>query len=99
MVPLEAKYIVRFVLGQLRLGVREMTLLDALARRSEAGRRRPARKIEDAFNLSSDLGLVAVALVKHGLERARVDAPAPWGARSGRCSPNGPRPSPTSWSG
>ena len=66
--PVEAKYIVRFVLGQLRLGVREMTLLDALAQAFGEGSKEARRKIEEAFNLSSDLGLVAVALVKHGLE-------------------------------
>ncbi|HEV2166624.1 MAG TPA: DNA ligase, partial [Thermoplasmata archaeon] len=65
--PIEAKYLVRFVLGQLRLGVREMTLLDALAQAYGDGGKEARRKIEEAFNLSSDLGLVANALAHGGL--------------------------------
>lgn len=66
--PLEARYLVRFVLGRLRLGVREMTILDALTERY-AGGAKPARvRIEAAFNLCSDLALVARALAERGLE-------------------------------
>jgi DNA ligase-1 len=65
--PTEAKYIVRFVLGKLRLGVREMTILDALNEAFAAGTKADRAEIEDAFNRSSDLGLVARALVKDGV--------------------------------
>lgn len=65
--PLEAKYLVRFVLGTLRVGVREMTILDALAEAFADGTKAARTRIEAAFNLSSDLGLVAGALVEHGL--------------------------------
>ena len=63
---LEAKFLVRFVLGTLRVGVREMTILDALAEAFADGSKEARAKIEAAFNLSSDLGLVAVALAGGG---------------------------------
>ncbi len=66
--PIESKYLVRFVLGQLRLGVREMTLLDALASAYSDGSKEGRQRIEAVFNLTSDLGLVAQALARHGLD-------------------------------
>ncbi|HYA70715.1 MAG TPA: ATP-dependent DNA ligase [Thermoplasmata archaeon] len=65
--PLEGKYLVRFVLGTLRVGVREMTILDALAEAFGDGSKETRKQIESAFNLSSDLGLVAGALVEKGV--------------------------------
>jgi DNA ligase 1 len=66
--PQEAKFLVRFVLGTLRVGVREMTILDALAEAFADGKKEARARIEDAFNVSSDLGLVARALVDGGVE-------------------------------
>jgi DNA ligase 1 len=65
--PTEAKYILRFVLGTLRLGVREMTLLDAMAVAFADGGKEARQQIEGAFNVSSDLGIVARALAEQGL--------------------------------
>jgi len=65
--PLEAKYLLRFVLGTLRVGVREMTILDALAEAFGGGSKEARTRIEAAFNLSSDLGLVATTLGAHGV--------------------------------
>ncbi len=65
--PGEAKYIVRLVLGKLRLGIREMTILDALAQAFADGTKEARSRIEAAFNLSSDLGLVAVRLARAGI--------------------------------
>jgi len=65
--PLEGKYLVRFVLGTLRVGVREMTILDALAEAFAEGSKEARAQIEAAFNLSSDLGLVASALEEGGV--------------------------------
>ena len=70
--PLEGKFLIRFVLGTLRVGVREMTILDALNDAFADGSKAARARIEGAFNLSSDLGLVAGALVGHGL--AGLDA-------------------------
>lgn len=68
--PLEAKYIVRTVTKKLRLGVADMTILDALAIVYGGGRQaRPV--IERAYNITSDLGAVAEAVASGGIEAAR----------------------------
>ncbi|MBD3398150.1 ATP-dependent DNA ligase [Candidatus Micrarchaeota archaeon] len=56
--PIEAKYITRFVLGQLRLGVGDPTILDALSV-SHEGDKSWREPIERAYNLCSDIGHVA----------------------------------------
>ncbi len=66
--PLEGKFLVRFVLGTLRVGVREMTILDALTTAFADGGKEARAQIEAAFNLSSDLGLVATTLVEGGVD-------------------------------
>ncbi|MCI4353101.1 MAG: ATP-dependent DNA ligase [Thermoplasmata archaeon] len=66
--PLEAKYLARFVLGKLRLGVREMTLLDALAVTFADGTKEARAAVEAAYNRSSDLGLVVDHVARRGLE-------------------------------
>lgn len=66
--PTEGKFLIRFVLGTLRVGVREMTILDALAHAFADGSKESRQKIEAAYNVSSDLGLVAGVLVEHGVE-------------------------------
>jgi len=65
--PKEARYLLRTAVGRLRLGVADMTILDAL---SEAfGKGKTDRDIiEKAYNLSSDLGLVAKTLAHEGIE-------------------------------
>jgi DNA ligase-1 len=64
--PLEARYLVRQVTGNLRLGIGTPTILDALAQVYAGGRAdRPV--LERAYNICCDLGLVASALVDGGL--------------------------------
>ncbi len=58
--PLEARYITRFALGQLRLGVGDPTILDALSV-SHVGDKSLRESIERAYNLCSDIGYVARA--------------------------------------
>jgi DNA ligase 1 len=63
---LEAKFLVRFVTGKLRLGVADFTVLDALSiafTESKDNR----EKLENAYNLTSDLGYVATLLEKKGM--------------------------------
>ena len=68
--PNEAKFIVRAVTGQLRLGIADMTVLDALAIAYGGGKE--ARKdVERAYNISSDLGMVAKTIVERGIEGLR----------------------------
>src|SRR5204863_6310906 len=64
--PLEARYLVRTVTGNLRLGIGTATILDALAQVYAGGRRaRPV--LERAYHICSDLGLVAATLASGGL--------------------------------
>lgn len=64
--PKEARYILRTVTRHLRLGIGDMTFLDALA--IAYGGDKSARPIvERAYNLSSDLGYVARTLAEEGL--------------------------------
>lgn len=66
--PAEGKFLIRFAIGTLRLGVRELTILDALAQKYGGGTKDGRLRIEAAFNVSSDLGLVASALARGGLD-------------------------------
>src|SRR2546428_7223990 len=63
--PREAKYVVRMVVGQMRLGVADMTIVDALAATFATKADRDA--VERAYNVSSDLGEVARVLAAEGL--------------------------------
>jgi DNA ligase-1 len=65
--PLEARYLLRTVTGSLRLGIGTPTILDALAE-VHAGGRKQRPLLERAYNICSDLGLVAATLVGGGLE-------------------------------
>jgi DNA ligase-1 len=65
--PLEARYLVRTCTGSLRLGIGTATILDALAQ-VHAGGRKQRPILERAYNISSDLGLVAATLVQEGLD-------------------------------
>jgi len=72
--PSEAKYIVRFALGELRLGVGDATILEALSK-TFTGDRSFKEKLENAYNICSDLGLVAEVLAeqgKKGIEEFKV---------------------------
>ncbi|MFA5862155.1 MAG: ATP-dependent DNA ligase [Candidatus Thermoplasmatota archaeon] len=64
--PRAARYLVRTAMGKLRLGVADLTFLDALAIAYASKEDRP--EIERAYNVSSDIGLVARVLRQHGLE-------------------------------
>jgi len=68
--PLEAKYIARMAVGKLRLGVADMTVLDALAA-AYGGDKSTREPFERAYNMSSDLGSVAEAAAQKGLEGIR----------------------------
>ncbi|MDD5182039.1 MAG: ATP-dependent DNA ligase [Candidatus Nanoarchaeia archaeon] len=64
--PIEAKYIARFVIGRLRLGIGDPTIMDSLAQAKE-GNRELRPELERAYNLCSDLGLVAKTYFTKGL--------------------------------
>jgi DNA ligase-1 len=65
--PREAKYIMRTVTGNLRLGIADMTVLDALAI-AYGGGKENREFVERAYSISSDLGRVARVVAEKGLE-------------------------------
>jgi len=64
--PLESKFIARIAIGNLRLGVADMTMLDALAI-AYGGGKEAREPLERAYNLSSDLSYVADVVAQDGL--------------------------------
>ena len=64
--PQEAKYVIRTATGNLRLGIADMTVLDALAI-AFGGGKEARDALERAYNISSDLGRVARTVVKKGM--------------------------------
>ncbi len=64
--PIEAKYIIRIILGKLRLGVGDPTVLDSLSLAYNKDKLL-RRDLERAYNLCSDLGLVAKILFSKGI--------------------------------
>jgi DNA ligase-1 len=77
--PREAKYVMKTVTGNLRLGIADMTVLDALAV-AYGGGKEAREDVERAYNISSDLGRVARTVVEKGIEgikrfRVSVDEP------------------------
>lgn len=65
--PIEAKFVTRMALGKLRVGIADMTILDALAN-AYAGGKEFREPFERAYNLSSDLGYVAKIVATHGTD-------------------------------
>ncbi len=65
--PKEAKYILRTITGRLRLGIADMTILDALAI-AFTGSKSARDIIERAYNVHPDLGYIAKKLALEGLE-------------------------------
>lgn len=73
--PREAKYIVRFVEGRLRLGVGDATIIEALALAFGGGD--PSKPlIEKAYNVRADLGEIARILVEKGVEGLKDITPS-----------------------
>jgi len=74
--PREALYIVRTIAGALRLGVADMTILDALAI-AYCGSKSARETIERAYNITSDLGSVATILATEGVGALKKLRPTP----------------------
>jgi len=68
--PKEAKYLIRTVTGELRLGIADMTVLDALAI-AYGGGKQTRDEIERAYNICSDLGRVAKTIAEEGIRGIR----------------------------
>jgi DNA ligase-1 len=66
----EAKYIMKFITESLRLGIADHTIMDALAL-AFTGNKMYRHILEKAYNVSSDLGIVARLLATKGLETVK----------------------------
>ncbi|MEM3740472.1 MAG: ATP-dependent DNA ligase, partial [Candidatus Korarchaeum sp.] len=77
--PLEARYIARIMTEKLRLGVRDMTVLDALAEAFLKGRAH-REKLEKKYNIFPDIGKIAKVIAESGmkgLEEIRITLGTP----------------------
>jgi DNA ligase 1 len=78
-----AKYVVRILLGNLRLGIGDATVLDALAkaRWNDVKKR---KLLEGAYNKTSDLGLIGRTIFEHPDEEEAQHAVAALDVRVGK---------------
>jgi DNA ligase-1 len=60
----------KFVMGTLRLGIAEYTILDALAM-AFTGDKSNRKILENAYNVSSDLGTVSKVIANMGIEAVK----------------------------
>ena len=65
--PTEVKFVTKLLLGTLRLGVAENTVMDALAI-AYSGSKENRKKLQHAYNVTSDLGNVAETIATKGIE-------------------------------
>ncbi len=65
--PLEASFILKILLGTLRLGIAENTVMDALAI-TYSGDKQNRKLLQNAYNVSNDLGKVAETIAVEGIE-------------------------------
>ncbi|QXJ30487.1 ATP-dependent DNA ligase [Saccharolobus shibatae] len=72
--PLEAKFLVRFVEGRLRVGIGDATVLDAMAI-AFGGGQSASEIVERAYNLRADLGNIAKIIVEKGIEALKTLKP------------------------
>ena len=68
--PVEAKFLLKILLGTLRLGIAENTIMDALAI-AFTGKKENREQIENAYNVSSDLGKVSLIIATHGIDEIK----------------------------
>lgn len=68
--PKEVKYLIRYVTGNLRLGIADMTLLDALSEAFVGGRKN-RDVVERPYNIRPDIGYIATQLKREGLDGLR----------------------------
>ena len=65
--PIGGKYVIRIALGTLRMGVAEMTVLDALSI-AFTGEKKNKEVLENAYNICPDVGVIAETLSNKGLK-------------------------------
>jgi len=65
--PLSAKFVARIVIGKLRLGFSDMTIVDALSW-MQVGDKSLRKIIENAYNVCADIGFIAKTLKQDGVK-------------------------------
>ncbi|MBI2196031.1 ATP-dependent DNA ligase [Candidatus Daviesbacteria bacterium] len=68
--PVSAKHLVRIPLGVSRLGIGDPTVLDGFAL-AKLGDRKRRKELEEAYNKTSDLGVIAETLWSQGIQGVR----------------------------
>ena len=68
--PVEAKFLLKILLGTLRLGIAENTIMDALAI-AFTGKKENREQIENAYNVSSVLGKVSLIIATQGMDEIK----------------------------
>ena len=66
--PIAGRYIARIILGKLRLGFSDMTIVDALSWMI-TGNKSLRETIENAYNVCADIGWIARELKEHGITK------------------------------
>ncbi len=69
--PNACKYVIKIILGKLRLGFSEMTVLDGLSWMVKQDKSLK-EALEDAFNVCADIGLIAYTLKSAGIDAIRA---------------------------
>ncbi|MFH1462080.1 MAG: ATP-dependent DNA ligase [bacterium] len=64
---LSIKYVIRIILGKLRLGFSDMTLLDAFSW-MKVGDKSLRKDLEEAYNICADIGLIIKILKEEGVD-------------------------------
>src|SRR3990167_8874999 len=67
--PLSAKFVARIPVGRLRLGFSDKTILDALSW-AETGSKSKSKRIEEAYVILPDVGLLAKNVKEQGIDKA-----------------------------
>jgi DNA ligase I, ATP-dependent (dnl1) len=68
--PIEAKFLIRILVGQLRLGAGTMKILDSISIAYLGGKEKNP-VLEDAYNLCPDIGLIAEIAARKGINGVR----------------------------
>ncbi len=66
--PIEALYLVRTLIGDLRIGIKESTVREAMASAFFKGNKKAAKEIQDAIDKANDLAEVFISVKKRRLK-------------------------------
>ncbi|OGV93239.1 hypothetical protein A3B57_00820, partial [Microgenomates group bacterium RIFCSPLOWO2_01_FULL_47_10] len=75
---LSARYITRMVVGKLRLGVSDKTILDALSF-MESGNKQGRDQLDFAYQVSPDIGQIARLVKEHGVAKVATEVKVTFG--------------------